>query len=219
MEDLRAIVGSLPLGVISRFGSSPFYPVRVPDLIGVKGRRYLDSTGLQQHRSIVDLMRYAALNQGASGLACYDGFIPAGGPDYRTDPTAFTRYSDGQLYALALYIYSLKPPPNPNSRTTLAVQGEKEFEREGCPSCHTPALYTNNKLTPAEGFKIPEDHLRKYDISPVSGRDGSQSHDEDAAWHRLLQSSIIEGSLVSQHVRTQRLVRDARRLVRPAPPA
>jgi hypothetical protein len=50
--------------VLARHRSSPFYPVQVPDLIGVQDRRYLDRTGLQQHRSIVDLMRYAALNQG-----------------------------------------------------------------------------------------------------------------------------------------------------------
>jgi hypothetical protein len=49
----------------------------VPNLIGLKERRYLDATGLQQHRSIVDLMRYAALNQGADDLASFDGFIPA----------------------------------------------------------------------------------------------------------------------------------------------
>jgi hypothetical protein len=144
----------------------------VPDLIGIKDRRYLDSTGLQQHRSIVDLMRYAALNQGASGLASYGGFIPYGGPDHRTlpDSTAFTRYSDEQLYALALFLYSLAPPLNPNKLDAVAVQGTKVFEREGCATCHTPPLYTSNKLTPAEGFKIPEDHRKKYDILPRSVR-------------------------------------------------
>jgi hypothetical protein len=45
----------------------------VPNLIGVADRHYLDRTGLQQQHSIVDLMRYAALNQGADGLASFDG--------------------------------------------------------------------------------------------------------------------------------------------------
>jgi hypothetical protein len=31
-----------------------------------------------------------------------------------------------------------------------------------------PPLYTNNKLTPAPGFKPPADHARKFDITPVS---------------------------------------------------
>ena len=31
------------------------------------------------------------------------------------------------------------------------------FRRERCGRCHTPPLYTNNKLTLAEGFVAPED--------------------------------------------------------------
>jgi hypothetical protein len=42
------------------------------------------------------------------------------------------------------------------------------FAREGCSTCHTPNLYTNNKLTPADGFAIPADHRQKYDIVPIS---------------------------------------------------
>ena len=92
-------------------------PVQVPDLIGLKDRRYLDRTGLQRHRDIVDLMRYAALNQGGDDLASYGGFVPATAiPGQMPSPeqAAFGRYSDEQLYALALFAYSLKPPPNPN---------------------------------------------------------------------------------------------------------
>ena len=54
----------IPLGVIPRHRTSPLYPVQVPDLIGVKDRKYLDRTGLQLHRSLVDMMRYAALDRG-----------------------------------------------------------------------------------------------------------------------------------------------------------
>ena len=46
----------------------------------------------------------------------------------------------------------------------IAARGEKVFQREGCGGCHTPPLYTNNKLTPAESFAIPKDHLKKYEI-------------------------------------------------------
>src|SRR5215510_5406678 len=160
---------AMPPGVIGRQGSSPLYPPQVPDLIGVKERKYLDHTGLVQHRSIVDLMRYAALNQGAEDLSSYGGFIPAA-RDFRTlpDPATRTRYSDEQLYALALYLYSLKPPANPNKFDRLAARGQRVFIQEGCAVCHTPPLYTNNKLTPAEGFNAPEDHRLKYDILPLS---------------------------------------------------
>lgn len=160
---------AMPPGVIARQGSSPVYPPQVPDLIGVKDRKYLDHSGLQLHRSAADMMRYAALNQGADLLSSYGDFIPAA-RDFRTrpDPSTQRRYSDEQLYALTLYIYSLKPPPNPNPLDQLATGGEKIFKREGCAACHTAPLYTNNKLTPVEGFKVPEDHLKKYDIVPAS---------------------------------------------------
>jgi hypothetical protein len=68
------------------------------------------------------------------------------------------------LYALSLFLYSLKPPPNPNKFDRLAARGQKVFEREGCAGCHRPPLYTNNALTPVDGFKVPADHRRTYDI-------------------------------------------------------
>ncbi|HXG67082.1 MAG TPA: di-heme oxidoredictase family protein [Blastocatellia bacterium] len=160
---------AIPPGVLARHGTSPLYPAQVPDLIGVKDRKYLDHTGLQLHRSAADMMRYAALNQGADFLASHGGFIP-GARDFRTrpDPSTRSRYSDEQLYALTLYLYSLKPPANPNKFDALAERGQKVFEREGCAVCHTPPLYTNNKLTPVDGFTIPAEHLKKYDILPLS---------------------------------------------------
>jgi hypothetical protein len=77
------------------------------------------------------------------------------------------RYSDEQLYALALYIYSLKPPPNPNPVNALSRRGEQIFQQQGCPGCHTPPLYTSNKLTPALGFRVPEDVRKANDILDV----------------------------------------------------
>src|SRR5215472_9581656 len=171
---IAAIHEQVPPGVLSRHRASSLYPVQVPDLIGVKDRHYLDRSGLQQHRGIVDLMRYGALNQGADDLASYNGFIPADFGNFKklpdpTDPdNVGGRYSDDQLYALALYVYSLQPPANPNRFDAVAARGQKVFEREGCVGCHTPPLYTNNKLTPAKGFAIPEDHKKKYAILPIS---------------------------------------------------
>jgi hypothetical protein len=146
----------------------------VPDLIGVKERKYLDHTGLQQHRSIGDLMRYAAMNRGrfdgGDAIANHNGFIPADPPRFQKlpEPATQARYSDEQLYALALYIYSLQPSPNPNKLDALAEGGRKIFEREGCTMCHTPPLYTSYKLTPVEGFTIPKGYHQKYDILPIN---------------------------------------------------
>ena len=69
---------------------------------------------------------------------------------------------------MALYIYSLKPPPNPNKFDALAERGQKLFKSENCIMCHTPPVYTNNKLTIATGFTPPADAEQKYDILPLS---------------------------------------------------
>jgi hypothetical protein len=167
---------TIPPGVQARTGTSLFYPPQVPDLIGVEARHYLDHTGLVRQRTIGDLMRYAALNQGIDRLSRFGEFQPAAIAFSSTslvDPARLpaakfsARYSDEQLYALALYLYSLRPPPNPNKFDKTAALGERVFHREGCGVCHTPPLYTNNKLTPAGDFQPPEAHLEVYEILPV----------------------------------------------------
>jgi cytochrome c553 len=151
-------------GVQARVGTSFLYPVKTPDLIGIRERKYLDATGFHLHRNIGDLMRYAA------SIIDVERFIQYG--KYRVgetppEPPTRERLSEAQLYALARYIYSLKPPVNPNKPSALARRGAQVFERAGCVMCHTPPLYTSNKLTPAEGFTIPAAHKTNYDILPV----------------------------------------------------
>ena len=160
-----------PAGVMARIRTSPFAPVQVPDLIGVKERRFLDHTGLVRQRGIADMMRYSAMNQGADGLSSFGDFI-ANAEDHHTllPPEVFERYSDEQLYALAQYLYSLKPPPNPNLPKTrediaLVKRGRKVFDREDCQRCHKPeSSYATDKLTPARGFKVPADHAEAGSI-------------------------------------------------------
>ncbi|MBV8832255.1 MAG: hypothetical protein JO108_23890 [Acidobacteriaceae bacterium] len=48
-----------------------------------------------------------------------------------------------------------------------ARRGQVIFQQQGCVNCHTPPLYTNNKLTPALGFKIPDDLRQTEDILDV----------------------------------------------------
>lgn len=168
VEELAAALDASPQGVLVRHRSSLNHPTAIPDLIGVKDRRYLDRTGLVRHREIGDLMRYAALNNEMDFLSTFGDFIPRG-LDYRTlpDPSTQLRYSDEQLYALALYLYSLRPPPNPNQPNALTHRGEKIFA-ENCASCHTPPLYTNNRLLPVTGFTVPGEHKNRYDVLPVN---------------------------------------------------
>ncbi len=167
---------SIPPGVMLRHGSNFNQPNNIPDLIGIKDRKYLDYTGLMMHRNIGDIMRYSAFNQTLDMLNSYDGFIPAG-IEFKTLPepgtSSFvgtkTRYSELQLFALAKYLYQLKPPANPNKfAKEMIAKGEMVFKREGCVTCHTPPLYTNNKLTPVDGFTPPESHYKTYDIFDIS---------------------------------------------------
>lgn len=117
-------------------------------------------------------MRYAALNQGADLLSQYGEYIP-GGENERVLPPpekAFPgRYSDEQLYALALFLYSLQPPLNPHQPRTqadadLVERGKQLFARERCASCHTPPAYTNNKLVRAAGFRLSNQHPDRANV-------------------------------------------------------
>jgi hypothetical protein len=161
-DQLTGILEALPPGVFQRQGTSYDHPVRVPSLVGVADIKYLDATGLVRNRTIGDLMRYAAINEGLDMTAHYGDFQPDSGGELGFGAESGTRYSDEQLYALALYIESLKPPPNPNPFDQHARRGQQIFQSEGCSKCHTPPLYTNNKLNPVRGFKVPDD-LRKTD--------------------------------------------------------
>jgi hypothetical protein len=165
LEEIASALEAIVPGVCARQGSSAFYPPHIPDLIGVKDRLYLDASGLVRHRSIGDFMRYAALNQGADALNLYGNYRPKG---ELPDPSKESRYSDEQLYALALFVYSLKPPPNPNKFDSLAARGKEIFDRQGCAPCHTPPLYTNNMLTPVDGFKVPDEDRKNFEIMPIS---------------------------------------------------
>jgi hypothetical protein len=165
LEQLIQAFEAIPPGVNARHGTGLWSPAQIPDLIGVRDRRYLDHTGLVRHRNIGDLMRYTALNQDADMLASYGEFRPlqviiGAVPQ----PEMFSRYSDEQLFALAQYVYSLKPPPNPNAPSELTRRGEAIFQRERCGQCHEPPLYTNNKLTLASGFQPGAEALAAFDV-------------------------------------------------------
>src|SRR5262249_12782989 len=41
------------------------------------------------------------------------------------------------------------------------------FKEQSCGQCHTPPLYTNNKLITAPGFTVPAEHKTRYDILPI----------------------------------------------------
>jgi hypothetical protein len=55
-------------------------------------------------------------------------------------------------------------PANPNRPDSLSVRGEQVFRVQGCGGCHTPPLYTNIKQIPVEGFVVPPEYKKIYDI-------------------------------------------------------
>jgi hypothetical protein len=146
-EQVRRVNGEPFLGTFPRFNASPWFTTRIADLIGVADRRYLDATATFRNRGPEDIARYAILvavaDDGAIGPHT---FLDA------ADRRLRYRYSDEAVLALGRFIYSLQPPPNPNQRNDVTVRGQQVFESDGCDKCHTPPLYTNNRLVPAAGF-------------------------------------------------------------------
>ena len=169
LEGYIAAYEAIPPGVAARHGTSPLLPVQIPDLIGVQDRRYLDCTGLIRHRDAGDLMRYAALNQGADFLTHFGGFVPGGPAREELPPSQGARYSDLQLRALAQFVYALQPPANPHVRDAaedrqLVERGQATFRRLRCGRCHTPPAFTSNALTPVDGFEVPSDRTATDEI-------------------------------------------------------
>ncbi|MCC5938941.1 MAG: hypothetical protein JJU34_16810 [Lunatimonas sp.] len=174
-EQILHAYKAVPEGAFGRQGTSILYPPQAPNLIGVKDRKYLDHGGLGQHRSIEDLMRYIAMNQALDFLNFYGDYNPLGLTRERLNsgdpiffPGTYDRHSDAQLYAIAKYVYSLQAPENPNKPSEISERGKVIFADQGCVTCHTPPLFTNNKLTPADGFYIPDRHYDTYDIFDIS---------------------------------------------------
>ena len=161
--DLIALLRTAVLGTFVRIDGSPYYMTKIPDLIGIGDRRYIDHTATHRLRDGGDVARYAAL------VTCCN--IGDFGP-HRMRPekerTILRRYSDELLFALGEYILSLKPPPNPNRDDPRTAPGRKVFDAQGCGGCHAPPLYTNNRLTLALGYTAPVGHPLAADIMPVS---------------------------------------------------
>ena len=166
-QQMAIMLDGHPGGVMSIDGAAPWAPIKVPDLIGVAERKYLGVTGLVKQRGIEDLMRFIALHSGGDALNQYGEWKPE-------PPAGLMRFSDEQIYALAQYLYSLKPPKNPFKPNSFTKKGKLVFDREGCAACHAGPSFTNEKLMPAPGFKVPEAHLKLYDIDPTPiGTDGA----------------------------------------------
>ena len=151
--------------VFNRFNGSPLFTTRMADLIGVKDRRYLDVTGTHANRGPEDIARYGVLVEFADNGAF---------GDHRMSPEMNQRLRvrppDEAMYALGLYVYSLEPPKSPHPFDESAQRGQKIFEAEGCIDCHTPPVYTDNKLAPVAGFEVAMDDAATQRLSVSTRR-------------------------------------------------
>ncbi len=98
------------------------------------------------------------------------------------------------MYALGKYISALEPPTNPNQPNDLTARGEQVFGRAGCAGCHTPPLYTNNKLVAVDGF-TPFAHPNAPPAEDVMAREAgtrSRTRAADTERDRLLQSAVAQ---------------------------
>ena len=170
VEKIAELYEGVPLGVYMRTNTSLMYPVKIANLIGIKDMKYFDRTATSRQRDITDLMRYvASIADVTDALTIYgDGVGGHLDPAKLGMVNGVRRTPDALLYALALYVYSLKPPSNPNPFDEQARSGQKIFERERCVECHTPPYYTDNKLTLAKGFVPKDEEKRQLDLLDLS---------------------------------------------------
>lgn len=153
--------GAPPGTTFARFNGSPLYVTRMADLIGVKDRRYLDTTGSHLNRGPADIARYGILVEFAdNGRFGPHTMVP------ETVQRLAIRPPDEAMYALALYLDSLEPPASPHPFDDLARRGKSVFDDLDCGSCHPPPSYTNNELVPVPGFTPPDNEAtRRLHIS------------------------------------------------------
>jgi hypothetical protein len=168
-ERIAQFYQQIPPGGYPRTSASVLYPVKIANLIGVQDMRYFDRTATARNRNIRDLMRYIALIADSTDALTRYGNGPHAALrlDYMGLSRGIHRTPDALLYALARFVESLKPPPNPNPMDAQARHGAEVF-KANCARCHVPPLYTNNKLTLALGFMPPAGFLKQADILNLS---------------------------------------------------
>ncbi|MDQ2712013.1 MAG: hypothetical protein M3Y24_07235 [Acidobacteriota bacterium] len=170
-DQIADLYARVPLGAYMRTNTSLLYPVKIANLVGVKDLAYFDRTGTARQRDITDLMRYiASIADVTDALTVYGDGDGDGGrlkPQNLGLTSGVHRTPDPMLYALAMFVYSLAPPKNPNAFDDGARAGQRVFQ-QNCARCHVPPLYTSNKLTLAKGFEPTDEERKQLNLLDVS---------------------------------------------------
>lgn len=155
-------------GAVPRWNGSLLYPAKIPDLIGIKDRKYIDHTATHLHRGPADVMRYAALVSYAETVEFGAYHILENGAR-----RVQARLPDQALYALAMYLYSLEPPKNPNMLDEAAKAGRKIFQRAGgggaTPRPCTRITSSRWRAGSCRSSRLPRSISFRYRCAPIQG--------------------------------------------------
>ena len=134
----------IPPGVTARANTSMILPPQIADLIGVAtplpGPYRADP---QSRDRRPDAIQFAGAGHVLAGPLRFRA--GTGGRAVR----ALQRRTAIRFGAVPAFAASAK---DPHRFDTAAARGRSLFTREKCNACHTPPLYTNNRLIPVEGF-------------------------------------------------------------------
>ena len=206
MDRFEAHIRTIPPGDMQRLGTSLTYPIRIPDLIGVSDRKYLDSTGLAINRGVQELMRYAASNQTTYRITAYDGFRPM--PNGR-------EVSSRPLFRRAALCSGLIPELPPSAREPEQTERTIEPRQAGFPSRRLPCLPHTTSVHQQQtdaGPRLSGERRRRHPAR--SRRNRSLQRAQNPPRHRLLPGPLAQGRVVPRTLRAQWLRSHPRRLVR-----
>ena len=146
-EQVGHVDGEPFLGTFVRFNASPWFTTRIADLIGVKDRRYLDATATHRNRGPEDIARYGILVAVAEdGAIGPHTFLPAGEPRAAVSLQRRSDAGAGKVHLLAAAAAEPEPAERRHRPRRAGLRACRLRQ------CHTPPLYTNNRLVPVDGF-------------------------------------------------------------------
>jgi hypothetical protein len=168
-EGLQALPRAIP-GTFLRMEASPFWINKISDLRNIRHQKFLDATATHRNREPADVARYAAYIM----IFAYSGDY--GKYHLKPDGTKpLYHLPDDALYAIAEYLWSLDPVPNPKAHEfppALVARGRRIFEDENCAKCHSGPNYGGEKVTLAEGYSLPPEHpLKEFLVRRSVGTD------------------------------------------------
>jgi hypothetical protein len=208
-DDRKRIDGPPAPGTFARFNGSPYFTNHIPDLIGVRDRKYLDATATHRNRGPEDIARYGILvtdaDDGGVGPHTFmSAADPAHAPKRRRDVRV------GQVHLRAGAAEEPEPPGRMVGTRRADLHAHRLRELPRAAALHEQQAGCRRRL-----------HARRASAGAAGGRrHGGEARPRprpraaNAQGHRLLQSAVTEGPVVSNGARTFGIDRVTRGMVR-----